>query len=52
MVQRRRMDPNGALDIAIVLESIRDRYGIALMPWNAEKIAALACPDRFNEDAR
>ena len=49
LVQRRRMDPLGSLDIAIVLETIRDRHGIALQPWNAERIARLACPDRYDE---
>jgi hypothetical protein len=52
LVQRRRMDPAGSLDIAIVLEQIRDRHGVALVPWNAERIAALACPDRYDEAAR
>ena len=49
IVQRRRFDPDGSLDIAIVLEQIRDRHGIALVPHNAERIAALACPERFDE---
>lgn len=49
VVRRTRTDPQGALDIAIVLEQIRDAHGLALVPWNAERIAAIACPDRCHE---
>ncbi len=40
-----------ARTIRMSLEHARDNGRIPLTAWNAEKIAAYLCPDRWNEDA-
>lgn len=42
-------DGNTARDIILSLELARDRHGISLNPWNAERIATALCPGRSLE---
>jgi hypothetical protein len=49
-IQRGRIEQGAARDIALSLERARDEGGIALVPQNAERVAAFCCPRRFDEE--
>ena len=45
----RTIDPNASRDIKLSLEIARERHGIELNAWNAERLAQVLCPARWNE---
>lgn len=45
-----RYDANAARDIMLSLEIARTRGGLQLHQWNAERISAYLCPQRWSED--
>ena len=44
-----RIDPDMGRLIGVALEYARDRFGIALVPHNAERISQALCPARWHE---
>lgn len=44
-----RIRSNKAQDIRLSLERARDEGHIPLTPWNAARIAAYLCPERYDE---
>lgn len=45
-----RVDPDKARDIGLSLQLARDRYGIALVPHNAERLSRVLCGGRHVVD--
>lgn len=45
----RLIDPQASIDIKLSLEIVRSRHGIELNAWNADRLAAVLCPGRWNE---
>lgn len=45
----RLIDPQSSIDIKLSLEIARDRHGIELNAWNADRLAEVLCPERWQE---